>query len=47
MEQGRRFNPTYFINEIINDLVANLKATGKFPDKKWYRLQLDNAQPHT
>jgi hypothetical protein len=47
MELDHRFNTRYFINEIINDLVANLKATGTFPDEKWYRLHLDNARPHT
>jgi hypothetical protein len=47
MERGQRFNTTDFINEIINDLVANLKAMDTFPDKKWYRLDLDNARPHT
>jgi hypothetical protein len=39
MEWDHRFNTTYFINEIMNDLVPNLKATGTFPDKKWDRLQ--------
>jgi histone-lysine N-methyltransferase SETMAR len=47
IERGQRFNTTYFINEIINDLVANLKATDTFPKKKWYRLHLDDARPHT
>jgi hypothetical protein len=46
MEQGHQFNTTSFINEIINDLVADLRATHTFPDKKWYRLHLDNARPH-
>jgi hypothetical protein len=34
MERSHQFNTTYFINEIISDLVANFKATGKFPDMK-------------
>ena len=44
---GHRFNTMSSINEIIHELVANLKATAKFPDKKWRRLHLDNARPHT
>jgi hypothetical protein len=36
----------YFIKAIINELVTNLKATWKFPDKKWYHVHLDNAWPH-
>jgi hypothetical protein len=47
MQQDHRFNTTYFIKEVINDLVANLKATGAFPDKKWHRLHLDNPRPGT
>jgi histone-lysine N-methyltransferase SETMAR len=47
MERGQRFNTTSFIKEIINDLVANLKATYPIPDTKWYRLRLDNDRPHT
>jgi hypothetical protein len=46
MERGERFNTTCFINEIINELVPNLKRRGGFPDKRWYRLHLDNARPH-
>jgi histone-lysine N-methyltransferase SETMAR len=46
MERVQRFNTTYCINEIIHDLVANLRPTDTFPDKKWYRLHLDNARPH-
>jgi hypothetical protein len=46
MERGQRFSTTYLINEIINHLVANLKATGTFPDKKRYRLHLDNVRLH-
>jgi hypothetical protein len=40
------FNTTDFINEIRNRLVANLKATGQFRDKKSYHLRRNNAQPH-
>jgi hypothetical protein len=32
MEPGHRFNPTYFPDEMINELVGNLKALGKFQD---------------
>jgi hypothetical protein len=44
--QDRRFNTMYFVNEIIHGSVTNLKATGRFPDMKWYRSHPDNAQPH-
>jgi hypothetical protein len=47
MERGHRFNTAHFISEIINGLATSLKATWKFPDKKWYRLHLDNVRPHT
>jgi hypothetical protein len=30
IERRQRFNTTYFINEIIRELVKNLKATGRF-----------------
>jgi hypothetical protein len=46
MERCHQFNITYFVNEIIDDLVANLKATGTFPDKKWHCLHLNDARPH-
>jgi hypothetical protein len=47
MEWGQRFNTTYFTNQILNDLAANVKATYPFPDKKWHRLHPNNARPHT
>jgi hypothetical protein len=47
MERSHRVNITYFINEIINELMTNLKAARKFPDKKWDRLHLDNVRPYT
>jgi hypothetical protein len=46
MELGHRFKIAYFVNEIINNLIANLKITGKFPDKRSYCLNLDNARYH-
>jgi histone-lysine N-methyltransferase SETMAR len=45
MERCERFNTRYFINENINELAVNLKRRGEFPDKRWYRLHLNNARP--
>jgi hypothetical protein len=47
IERGQRFNIMYFIDEIISELIRNIKRTWKFLDKRWYRLHLDNARPHT
>jgi hypothetical protein len=46
MEQGHFFNTIYFINKIIRELATNLKSMGKFPDKKWCRLHLDDDGLH-
>jgi hypothetical protein len=47
MKLGHRLNTTHFINEVTNELVTSLKALGKFPDKKRFRLHLDKARLHT
>jgi hypothetical protein len=44
MEQDYNFNLTYFINEIVNEWVINLKTTGNFTSRKWYRFRLDSAR---
>jgi AraC-like DNA-binding protein len=47
MERGQSSNTTYVIDEIVSELVRNIKRTWTFPDKRWYRLHLDNARPTT
>jgi hypothetical protein len=47
MGRSRRFNTTSFINEMISELVRDLKRTGKFPAKRGDRSHLDNAKRHT
>jgi hypothetical protein len=47
MEQKHHFNATYLITEIMIESMTNFKATGKFPNKKWHHLHLDNARRHT
>jgi hypothetical protein len=46
VERGERFNTTWFLNEIISELVASLKRRGEVSDRGWYRLHLDNARSH-
>jgi hypothetical protein len=46
MGRDQHSNQMYFIDEIIGELVPNIKRTWHFPDKRWYRLHLDNARPH-
>jgi hypothetical protein len=44
MEQDYNFNITYFINEIVNEWVINLKTTGNFTSRKWYRFRLNSSR---
>jgi histone-lysine N-methyltransferase SETMAR len=46
MRRCQYFNTTYLIDEIISESMRNIKRMWNFPDKRWYRLHLNNARSY-